>query len=99
MEASNEFEAGRLHYFVKEWRKVSNDPFVLDIVQHCHLDINVHVIEHLYLQEIEYVFNTEQQQIISEEIGKLLRLKVIQATRRKDDQINSPIFLRKKKNG
>ena len=47
MEASNEFEAGRLHYFVKEWRKVSNDPFVLDIVQHCHLDINVHAIEHL----------------------------------------------------
>lgn len=77
------------------WRKVTNDPFALDIVQHCHLDINVHEIEHLYLQEVGYHFNKEQQLIISEEISKPLQLKVLQVTQRQGNQIISPIFLRR----
>lgn len=71
----------------------------MDIVQHCHLNISVEDIEHLYFKEVEYPFNKEQQQCISKEISKLLQLKVIQVTQRTDDQIISPIFLRKKPNG
>lgn len=97
-EASNIFEAGRLHYFTHEWRQLTNYPFILDIVQHCHLDINTEDIEHLYLGELEYQFKKEEHKIIGEEIDKLLQLRVLQVTQRKADQIIPPIFLRRKKN-
>ena len=71
----------------------------MDIVAHCHLDIDVDSIEHLFGEGIEYVFNREECRVISQEIAKLLELKVIIETQRQDEQIISPIFLRKKKNG
>lgn len=71
----------------------------MDIVEGCHLDIKVDDICHLFSGELEYVFNEKEKGIISEEINKLLELKVIKVTQRKKDQIVSPIFLRKKKNG
>lgn len=49
IETSNIYEPGRLHYFAWEWHKITNDPLILDIVKHCHIDINVEDIEHLFL--------------------------------------------------
>lgn len=68
-------------------------------MQHCHLDINVADVEHLFSRELSYCFNLEEQLIIGEEINNLLELKVIEITDRKEEQIISPIFLRPKKNG
>ena len=99
IEASQVFEAGRLHYFLNEWNKITSDSVILDIVAGCHFDIMVDDINHLFSQELEYRFNDTETHIISEEIDKLLRLKVIQITERKVGQVISPIFLRRKKNG
>ena len=91
--------AGRLQYFVHKWLEITKDPVILDIVQHCHLEINVNDIEHLFLRELAYKFNTEQQAIVDQEILKLLELGVIVMTKRSQEQIISPIFLRPKKDG
>lgn len=56
-QVGHRFEAGRLPYFVNEWRKI-NYSNILDIVAHCHLDIGP-----LYTEEIEYVYNEEEQSI------------------------------------
>lgn len=96
---SHTFEAGRLHKFVDEWHKITTDSHILDIVKHCHLDINTDDIGPLFSEEIEYVFSKEEKLIICQEIVKLLELKVIKVTHRQKDQILSPIFLRKKKDG
>lgn len=82
-----------------EWRKLTSDRHVLDIVEHCHLDLDVPNITHLFFEEVEYVFKEEDQAFIDQEITKLLDLKVIAITQKQDDQVISPIFLRKKKNG
>lgn len=82
-----------------EWSQITSDPTILDIVQHCHLNINVDDIEHLFSGEVQYNFNVSEQQIISKEINKLLTLKVLQVVQREAGQIISPIFLRRKKNG
>lgn len=66
----------------------------MDIVQHCHLDIDLSGIGHLFLGELAYKFNLEEQLIIGEEIKKLLELKAIVITQRKEEQIILPIFLR-----
>ena len=71
----------------------------MDIVEHCHLDIDVAGLHSLFLSDLEYRFNTLQQEIISGEINKLLNLKVITVTERQTQQVISPIFLREKKNG
>ena len=99
MEASKVFEAGSLQYCINEWCKITNDPVILDIVTGCHLDINVNDINHLFSENLEYVFNDAEKHIISDEIDKLLALKVIKVTRRMEGQVISPIFLRRKKNG
>lgn len=93
------FEAGRIHLFIQEWRELTCDPVILDLVAGCHFDIKVDDIYPLFSQEIEYKFNATETSIISEEIDKLLRLKVIQTTERKEGQVISPVFLRCKKNG
>lgn len=99
MEVSDTFEAGRIHKFTAEWKKLTRDPVILDIVQHCHLDINVEEIGHLFSRETTYKFSAVENLIISDEIEKLLDLKVIVATQREMGQVISPIFLRPKKDG
>lgn len=98
-EVSTPFVAGRLHYFVHEWQAVTSDPVILDMVQHCHLDINVDDVRHLFSRELTYKFRLEEQALVDEEIRKLLDLHVIVTTQRMAEQIISPIFLRPKKDG
>lgn len=99
MEASTPFIAGSLYNFVDEWRKLTNDPYILDIVEHCHLNIVEDGMEYLYQGDLQYRFNSEEQRILSQEIVKLLELQVLKVTQRRGDQVLSPVFLRKKKHG
>ena len=85
--------------FLHEWRQITSDRHILDIVEHCHLDLDVHNITPLFFEDIEYVFKEEDQVLIDQEITKLLQLKVIAVTECQAEQVVSPIFLRKKKNG
>lgn len=98
-EVKHKFEAGRLHKYVNEWHKLTSDPHILDIVSHCHLDLRFSDIGPLFFEEVEYVFSEEERLIIDQEIVKLLKLGVIKETHRQKEQIISPIFLRKKKDG
>lgn len=99
LQVSQQFEAGQLHKFIREWRMITSDPFILVIVEHCHLDFDEDNTDHLFDEDIEYVFSEEEKGIICQEVEKLLSLKVIKVTHIQDHQITSPIFLRKKKNG
>ena len=92
MQASESFESGRLHKFVCEWRQITSDPIILDYVQHCHLNIDVDLIGHLFSDNLEYRFNKMEQAIINAEIKRLLALKVIRITTRHEEQVISPIF-------
>ena len=94
---SQHFEAGQLHKFVYEWHKLTSDQFILNMVQHCHLDIDEDNIEHLFSEDLQYVFREEETVIIHQVVTKLLQLKAIKATHRQEHQILSPIFLRKNK--
>ena len=93
------FEAGQLHKFIDEWYVITSDPFILNIVKHCSLGIDEDNIGYLFSEDIQYVFNEEETLIMQQEITKLLEIKAIVETSREEQQILSPVFLRKNKTG
>lgn len=93
------FEAGQLHKYESEWRELTSDINILDIVLHCHLDIDESGIDYLFQEDVQYVFNEEETLLMNQEVMKLLELKAIRETSRQDCQILSPVFLRKNKTG
>ncbi len=78
-QASECFMGGRLHYFAHEWCSITSDPVILDTAEHCHLDINVDDITHLFLGNLEHRLNKVEQDIINGEINKLLVLMVLKS--------------------
>ena len=99
MSQNNNFVAGRLKHFVNEWRKLTNDSNILDIVEHCHIDIDLKKHDFSTNTRTQYEFNEKEQSVINSEIGKLLELQVLVEVEPRIDQILSPIFLKPKKNG
>ena len=85
--------------YVDEWRKLTNDSQILDIVEHCHIDLELNEHNFVTNARAQYNFSTKEQNIIQKEVEKLLDLKVIIEVEPCSDQILSPIFLRPKKNG
>lgn len=95
---SEQFCAGRLKDFLAEWEKITNDPVILDTVQHFHVEFlndNPPTQDSIPIQR----FNRIEVEIIDSEIQKLLSQKVITEVKFEPDQFISPIFLRAKKNG
>lgn len=70
------FEAGRLKNYIGNWRKITSDPNILDIVEHCHVE---------FLPGCDPVnsfcfrrkLSQKEDAIIENEIQKLLKMKVI----------------------
>ena len=89
--------AGRLKYFLSEWKLITTDPKILDMVQHCHLEFIELPSQHYNLPPIR--FNTREPKLIDDEIKTLLNKGVIEEAQPSQHQVISSIFLRKKKNG
>ena len=69
------FIAGNTKNFVSKWKELTSDPEILDYVQHCHIEFTEDPT--LYSQHGPHQFNVEQQNNISIEVDKLLKLGVI----------------------
>ena len=93
---SDKFKAGRLKCFQKEWKKLTNDPMILDIVKNCHFQF---VDNKIPVQNVlrQYQFNARDTELIDKEIKKLLEEGVIVKVDYCSDQFLSPIFTRPKK--
>ena len=93
------FKAGNLKNCITAWHEITDDPDVLDWVQHCHVKFinNVPPMQTRYLPTIK--FNEKESLIIDKEVQKLFNKGVIIHSQHEKDQFISPIFLRLKKNG
>ena len=88
--------AGRLRFFVENWRKITQDENVLDIVQHCYIEFCGEPPVRSLCKTNN--FTQEQEYIIDSEIQKLLNMKVIKEVKHESGEFISPIFLVGKKN-
>ena len=88
-----------MQQFVPAWKDITDDPEVLDWVEHCHLEFIDDVSP---VQEPDYKvikFNDTESAIIDSEIVKLLNKGVIVEAPHSQGEFVSSIFLRLKKNG
>ena len=86
--------AGRLMHFVSAWMSITADQNVLDVVQHCHLEI-CNPTQPRPRPQIQ--FDPKEREVITSEIALLLELSLIAPTVHTPDEYISTIFVRKKK--
>lgn len=96
---SDDFEAGRLKNFVENWKNLTSDCQILDMVQNCHIELEND--KNIFDKSCNYQcrFNESESILIEKEIQKLIDIKAIIETKEEEGQFLSPIFLRLKKNG
>lgn len=90
---------GRLKFFHKNWEKITQDKWVLSVIQYGYkLEFNK-IPPFNGIKETQA--NAKNQEIISEEVNSLLRKRVIVPVQKKQikEGFYSTIFLVKKKNG
>ena len=88
--------AGRLRHFLPAWSSITTDQNILDIVQHCHLEIRD---PHETRPRPEIQFDSNEKEIIDSEITHMLELGVIEPAVHSPGEYISTIFVRKTKSG
>ena len=91
-----EFEAGRLRHFEEEWKQLTSDPFIIEMIQGVRIPIT-----HLPKNE-----NIRPNQVpgylvkeADDEIKKMLNMGVIEKSDQEENEVISPIFLVEKADG
>ena len=92
---ADSFQAGNIKPFLENWKRITSDKYILDIVKHGLKLEFLSETPHGELFRVTY--NTKENGIISQEISKLLKKKVtVQAIAEKGDFFSS-VFLRAKR--
>ena len=91
------FQAGKLAHFIAKWREITSDSWVLDAVQHYHIEFKSVPFQTSIPREIK--FSSQEEAIISEEIAKMLKTGAILEKTHAKGEFISNIFIRPKKDG
>ena len=90
--------AGRLKLYFPEWRELTSDPQILKTLKGFNVDfVDCPPVQMLPPKEI--AFNSEESQIVSSELDKLLTKGVIAKSEHCHGEFLSTIFLHKKTGG
>ena len=89
---------GRLKQFVSQWQCITSDPFILNSVKHYKIEFEYGEPKQP-MPPKEINFTQQDQEVIDNEIDKLLIEGVISETTHCSDEFNSTIFIRPKKDG
>ena len=91
------FKAGNLTSFLSNWRTITSDSEILDMITGTTIDFKYLPVQHG--PPAIRAFSDTESQIIGTEIEKLLNKGVIVRTDRETGDFISPLFLREKKDG
>ena len=72
---ADSFQAGNINNFLENWKRITSDKYILDIVKHGLKLEFLSVAPHR--EPFRVTYNTKENGIISQEISKLLKKKVI----------------------
>ena len=92
LKGTAQFKAGRLKKFVHNWRKLTSNPFILDTVQHCHIEFGLGASCNRHTVKIQ-TFNSEEDNIINAEISRLCAKGVLEETSHCTGKFISPTFI------
>ena len=92
---ADSFQAGNIKNFLKNWKRITSDKYILEIVKH---GLKLEFLSVAPLTEpFRVTYNTKENGNISQEISKLLKKKVIVKTIAEKGDFFSSVFLRAKK--
>ena len=80
-------------HFIGNWRKITSDKFILDIVQQCYLEFDNDIKPSQLILPFQMCFDKIQEKEIDTEINNLLRLGVIKQVNFDKNQYISSIFI------
>ena len=92
---ADSFQAGNIKLFLENWKRITSDKYILDIVKH--------VLKLEFLGEAPHwkpfrvTYSTKENGVISQEISKLLKKTVIVQTIAEKGDFFSSVFLQAKK--
>ena len=92
------FRAGRLKYFLNEWKNITSDQKILEIVRNCKIEFKCDT-QPVQNNFFEPKFNAVESAVIDKEIRDLLENGVIVKVNHEPDEFILSIFVRPKKNG
>ena len=97
-QVKEQFLAGNIKSHVREWRKITSDPVILDTVKHCHLEF-VHDIPSSNINLEPYAMNSNERQSVNLELNKFLTKGVVREVKLEEVKFLSNVFVRPKKDG
>ena len=95
----NDFRGGNIKHFFSNWEKITKDKFILDIIK---FGLQLEFENGIIPKQKNYPkikFGVEENNIISNEIEKLLKKRIILPCLREQDDFISSLFTRPKKDG
>ena len=92
---ADSFQAGNIKNFLENWKRITSDKYILDIVKH-GLKLEF-LSEAPHKEPFQVTYNSKKNNFISQEINKLLKKKVIVQTTAEKGDFFSSVFLRVKK--
>ena len=93
------FKAGGLQVSLHMWEKITDDPFILDAVTHCHIEFDFEPEPLFSATRPHSSFTEVEQTIIDDEIEKFLQKGIIRLSSFEVGRVISPIFTWPKKIG
>lgn len=91
-----EYVAGRLKYFVENWKIITSDKSVLETVQGYHIPLISK--PHQWRKRITKTRSIEQKTLLSQAIVDLVAIGAVKQTMNQDDQFLSTLFIIKQSN-
>ena len=88
--------AGKIKFHLKEWKSITSDQTILDIVKGCKFDFMENSDQ---IDQRETFTNIKEAAIIDNEIDKLAQIGVIEKANHCEGEFISTIFLRPKSDG
>ena len=88
---ADSFQADNINNFLENWKRITSDKYILDIVKHGLKLEFLHVTPHR--EPFQATYNTKENGIISQEISRLLKKKVIVQTIAEKGNFFSSVFL------
>lgn len=90
-----------MQYFVSQWKALTSDPKISDIISHGHIEFGEIPMQKRWsaVTHLENKFSDQEKVIIDAQVAEFLSKGILSYSESQDDQIISPIFLRPKPDG
>ena len=88
------FVGRQVQYFVSQWKALTSDPKISDIISHCHIEFGEIPMQKRWsaVTHLENKFSDQEKVIIDAQVAEFLSKGILSYSESQDDQIISPIF-------